>query len=146
MMSNYWQRSVWHFQHFFALVNSLGLNGTINRSFSISHGDLYSLSTMVSYFNFLHPKPTPSEKVFLFHFPSHLIQPAQSLLYNFSFNGTQSQIQIHYSVAHMVPLIATGFSATPHKHCYLSASISKDTAVIHFVIALQILHSKREFQ
>ena len=84
--------------------------------------------------------------VFLFHYPSHLTQPARSLLCNFSFNGTQSQIQIHYFVAHMVPLIASGFSARPHKHCYLPASIPKDTAVIHFVVALQIQHSKREFQ
>ena len=100
---------------------------------------------MVYSFNSLHLKLIPSTKGFLYRCPNRLTQPVQSPPYDFFFNSTPSQIQIHYSVAHMGPSIANGSSVSYHRHYCSRVSIPRGIVVIHFVVAQQTQRSKLVF-
>ena len=145
MISMYKQSSVQHFQHFFASANSLDSNDTVNHFFFISYADLFNSYIMTFFFIFLSQNLTSFERKCSFHFQNHQIQHASYLLFNSFFKDIQSQIQILYSVAYRVPLIISEFSARSYSHYYLSISISKDTAVIHFIKMSRIQLSKLRF-
>ena len=100
---------------------------------------------MASFFIFLPQNLTPFGRECPSRFQNHQIQHAPYLLSNSFSKGTQSQIQILYSVAYRVPLTVSGFSARSHSHYYLPVSIPKDTAVIHSVEVPRIQLSKLVF-
>jgi hypothetical protein len=107
--------------------------------------DLYNLCRTVFCFTSLLQNLTPFAKGYPFRSLNHQIQLVQYPLYNFSFKSTQSQTQIHYSVACKVLSTASGFSARYHRHYYSLVLIPKDIAVIHFAGELQIQPSKLVF-